>query len=118
SFQLFEDNVPQKIAVFSRESELPLSIILAIDTSLSTRSDLPLELESARRFVHAILRPVDSLALYQFEASVDEVVPFTSSLKRIDAGIDRLRVGTATALYDAIYLGSQALEARQGRKVM
>jgi Ca-activated chloride channel homolog len=46
------------------------------------------------------------------------VVPFTSDLKRIDRGIDRIRVGAATALYDALYLGSQALESRQGRKVM
>src|SRR5262249_44711789 len=49
-FQIFEDGIPQKIAMFSRESELPLSIVLAIDTSLSTKSDQKLELESARRF--------------------------------------------------------------------
>src|SRR5215472_11516144 len=45
-FQLSEDGVPQQIAVFHRESELPLSIVVAIDTSLSTRGDLKLELES------------------------------------------------------------------------
>ena len=33
-------------------------------------------------------------------------------------GIDRIRMGSATALYDALYLGSQALEPRKGRKVM
>src|ERR1039458_3792839 len=46
------------------------------------------------------------------------MVPFTSDLKKIDAGIDRVRNGSATALYDAIFLGSQALSRRQGRKVM
>ncbi len=61
NFQLFEDGRLQKVSVFDRESELPLSIVLDIDTSLSTRKDLPLELTSARRFVHAILRPVDAL---------------------------------------------------------
>ncbi|MGA7462772.1 MAG: VWA domain-containing protein, partial [Candidatus Korobacteraceae bacterium] len=71
-FQLFEDGVPQQIAVFHRESELPLSIILAIDTSLSTRGDLKLELESARRFAHAILRPIDGLSLFQFSEIVDQ----------------------------------------------
>jgi Ca-activated chloride channel family protein len=45
-------------------------------------------------------------------------VPFTSDLKKIDAGIERMRNGSATALYDAIYLGSHALGRRQGRKVM
>jgi Ca-activated chloride channel family protein len=77
-FQLLEDGVPQKIAVFNRESELPLSIAMAIDTSLSTKKDLPLELESAKRFASSILRPIDSIALFQFSEFVDEVQPFTS----------------------------------------
>jgi Ca-activated chloride channel family protein len=117
-FELREDGELQTISVFGRESALPLSIVLAIDTSLSTRKDLPLELASARRFAHAILRPVDGLSLYQFNQIVKEVSPFTSDLKEIDRAIERVRGGAATALYDALYLGSQALERRQGRKVM
>ncbi|HEV2021851.1 MAG TPA: VWA domain-containing protein [Terriglobales bacterium] len=117
-FQIFEDGEPQKIAVFDRESGLPLSIVLAVDTSLSTRKDLKLELESARRFVHSILRPGDALSLYEFKETVRELVPFTSDRARIDGGIDRLRPSFGTALYDALYLGSQTLEDRQGRKVM
>jgi len=118
NFALREDGKQQKISVFSRESALPLSIVLAVDTSLSTRKDLPLELASARKFAHTILRPQDGLALYKFAEEVREIVPFTSDLKLIDAGIDRVRNGAATALYDAIFLGSQALSRRQGRKVM
>jgi Ca-activated chloride channel homolog len=117
-FAVFEDGKPQKIAVFARESGLPLSIVLAIDTSLSTRKDLKLELDSARRFTHAILRPADALSLYQFSEIVSELVPFTSNLGRIDAGIERVRSGAATAMYDAVYLGARALDERQGRKVM
>jgi len=118
NFVLKEDGQEQKIAVFSRESALPLSIVLGIDTSLSTRKDLPLEQVSARKFAGAILRPQDALALYQFSEVVSEVVPFTTDLKRIDSGIDRIHNGAATALYDMVYLGSQALNTRQGRKVM
>jgi Ca-activated chloride channel family protein len=118
NFQLREDDREQKIAVFERESALPLSIVLAIDTSLSTRKDLPLELVSARRFAHAILRPVDALSLYEFSEIVNEVTPFTSDLKQIDHGIERVRPGSATALYDALFLGAGALEPRQGRRVM
>ena len=118
NFQLSEDGKEQKIAVFDKESALPLSIVLAIDTSLSTRKDLPLELASARRFVHAILRPVDALSLYQFSETVSELTSFTSDLHTVDRGIDHIRLGSATALYDALFLGSQALEPRQGRKVM
>jgi Ca-activated chloride channel family protein len=118
NFRLFEDGNPEKISYFSRESALPLSIVLAVDTSLSTRKDLRLELESARRFVRTIIRPVDALSLFTFNETVSEVVHFTSDLAKIDRAIDRVRSGAATALYDAIYLGSQALDPRQGRKVL
>ena len=118
NFQVLEDDRPQKISVFDKESELPLSIVLDIDTSLSTRRDLPLEVNSARRFAHAIIRPIDALSVYGFNEIVDEVVPFTPDLKVIDRGIEHLHLGAATALYDAIYVGSESLEKRQGRKVM
>jgi Ca-activated chloride channel family protein len=118
NFDLMEDNKAQKIALFDKESALPLNIVMAIDTSLSTRKDLPLELASARRFAHAILRPVDVLSLYQFSETVSELTPFTPDLRVIDRAIDHVRLGSATALYDALFLGSEALEPRQGRKVM
>jgi len=118
NFRLNEDGQEQKIAIFDKESALPLSIVLAVDTSLSTKKDLPLELASARHFAHAILRPVDAISLYQFSEIVDEVVPFTPDLKTIDRGIDRIRVGSATAMYDALFLGARALDRRKGRKVM
>jgi Ca-activated chloride channel family protein len=118
NFQIFEDGHPQKISVFGKESELPLSIVLDIDTSLSTRKDLPLELGSARRFAHAIIRPVDALSLYDFSEFVSQDLPFTADLKAIDRAVDRVHTGAATALYDAVFLGAQALETRQGRKVL
>ncbi len=117
-FQVFEDGKPQKIAVFRRESELPLSIVVAVDTSLSTRGDQKLELESARRFAHAILRPIDGLSLFQFSEVVDQVTPFTADVRVIDRAINHIRPGAATALYDTLYLGSEALKQRRGRKVM
>src|SRR5271166_6408206 len=117
-FQVFEDGKPQKIAVFHRESELPLSIVVAIDTSLSTRGDQKLEMESARRFAHTILRPIDGLSLFQFSEIVDQITPFTSDVKVIDRAINHVRSGAATALYDTLYLGSDALLDRRGRKVM
>src|SRR6202163_144926 len=119
NFLLQEDGREQKISVFDKESALPLSIALAIDTSLSTRHDLPLEQASAKRFAHAILRPVDALCVYGFSEVVNESTRgYTPDLRRIDEGIDHIRVGAATALYDAIYLASRALEHSTGRKVV
>ena len=93
NFALKEDGKEQKIAFFSRESALPLSIVLAIDTSLSTKKDLPLEQAAAHKFAHTILRPQDGLAVYKFSEEVTQVVPFTADLSRIDNGIRHHRPG-------------------------
>jgi Ca-activated chloride channel family protein len=119
NFVLKEDDHEQTIAIFDKESALPLSIALSIDTSLSTRHDLPLEQASAKRFAHAILRPIDAVCVYGFSEVVNESTRgYTADLKRIDEGIDHIRVGAATALYDAIYLASRALDHRKGRRVI
>jgi Ca-activated chloride channel homolog len=119
NFVLSEDGLEQKIKVFDKESALPLSIALAIDTSLSTRHDLPLEQASAKRFVHTILRPIDALDVYGFsEIIYDATRGYTADLKRIDEGIDHIHLGAATALYDAIDVASHALDRRKGRKVI
>jgi len=118
NFTVFEDGRPQTIAVFDKESALPLSIALAIDTSLSTRHDLPLEQASAKRFARDIMRPVDALSVFGFSEAITQSVSYTADLRRIDEGIDHIRLGAATALFDAVYLTSRSLDRRQGRKVL
>lgn len=117
-FAIWEDGCAEKVSYFERETDVPLSIVLSIDTSGSTRKDLPVEKAAARDFVHSLLRPEDRLDLMDFNSDVREVVPFTADVKRIDAGLDDLDFGSATALYDAVYLGSQSLGPRHGRKVL
>jgi Ca-activated chloride channel family protein len=117
-FRILEDGIEQKVAVFERESGLPLSIAMALDTSMSTRKDLPLEISSARRFARTMLRPVDAISLYQFSTYVSEAMPFSNDQRRLDTALNHLRTGAATALYDAIFLCAQSLQRRQGRKVI
>ncbi|MGA7522161.1 MAG: VWA domain-containing protein [Acidobacteriaceae bacterium] len=117
-FVLTEDGVPQKIAYFDRQTNMPLSMVLAIDTSGSVRKDTGVEVRAAKQFLRGMLRPVDRLDLLDFNSSVREVVPFTSDLRHLEWGLDNLDFGPATALYDAIYLGAQNLAPRSGRKVL
>ena len=117
-FSLAEDGRPEKIAIFEQESDRPLSIVLALDTSSSIRKDFKLVLDSARRFVSATMRKQDKLSLYQFAEEVREVVPFTSDFQEIARGIRGLRSGSGTVLFDAVYLASKSLLNRDGRKVM
>jgi Ca-activated chloride channel family protein len=117
-FKVTEDGLPQSVRVFDRESALPLSIVMEVDTSPSTERDFKLEVVSAKRFARQIMRPVDRLAVYQVTEHVDQLTPFTPDLRRIERGIDNLRVGPGTSIYDAIFLGSEALMDREGRKVL
>lgn len=117
-FKVAEDGHPQEIANFERESELPLSLTLAIDTSESTYKDRALEQEAAKHFVHALLRTQDQMNLIQFATDVAMLVPFTNKVSQIDRGLGSLKGGEATALYEAVYLASQELARKQGRKVL
>lgn len=115
-FALAEDGRPQRIAVFERQTELPLDLTLAIDTSGSVRKDLAREVDAARHFAHALMRTQDQMSLLQFATEARELVPFTSNPSRIDHGLGQLRGDWATALYDAICLGSARLGALNGKE--
>ncbi len=108
-FQLFEDGKPQTIAVFEREATSPLSIVLAIDSSMTVLTSDRLEREAAKHFVRAILREQDELDLMDFSDTVREIVSFTNQAKRIEQGLGQLQQGDETALYNAVYLASQRL---------
>ena len=117
-FAVFEDGRPQQIAIFERQSEVPLNLTLAIDTSGSVRKDLDEEAAAARHFAHDILRQQDQMSVMQFATEVRELTPFTNNLSQIDHGLNQLRGDWATALYDAICEGSERLGKREGRKVL
>jgi Ca-activated chloride channel family protein len=117
-FAVSEDGRKQEIAVFERQSELPLNLVLSIDTSGSVRKDMSEEAGAARRFAHAILRPQDEMSIFQFATVVRQLTPFTNKMSEIDRGLGQLRGDWATAVYDAVIEGSQKLGARQGRKIL
>jgi Ca-activated chloride channel family protein len=117
-FSIKEDGQVQRISVFERQSDRPLNLILAIDTSDSVFIDHESEEDAARRFTNAILRPQDRMSLFEFASSVAELVPFTNQAKKVDRGLRHLRQGGGTAFYDAILLGSEQLAKRQGRRVL
>jgi Ca-activated chloride channel family protein len=117
-FAIAEDGRPQDIAVFERQSELPLNLTLAMDASASTYKDRGLEQDAARHFVHTLMRPQDQMSVLEFDTFVTQLVPFTNDVALIDRGLSRLRGEGGTALYDAIYLGSDKLGPKQGRKVL
>ena len=122
-FLITEDNKPQTIDYFNdwtKESELPLTIALLIDTSGSVKSKLEYEKQTAAEFLKSALRPNQDLALIiQFDSDVNLVQDFTDDPDRLVSALDTLRAGNNTALYDAVYLAvDEKLRHETGRKVM
>ena len=120
SFEILEEGRPQKIDIFEAETQQPLDLALLVDTSLSTLKELRFEQEAAARFIRQVLRPVDRLAVFQFSDRVTQLTDFSSDVGNLESAVRRLETGSGTAMYDAVYLASQALERRPGgrRRVM
>jgi len=104
--------------VFERESAMPLSLILAIDTSASTAIDRTRERDASKTFIHALMREQDQMGLIEFATYVSLLVPFTNKVGQLDRGLNSLKGGDATALYDTVYLASDTLAPKKGRKVL
>ena len=117
-FALYEDGRPQTIALFERQSQVPLALTLAMDTSGSVKKDLGAEAAAAKRFVRAVLRPQDQMSVLQFATEVSVLAPFTNKVSQVDRALNHLHTGWATAFYDAVCAGSEALGHKQGRKVL
>jgi len=120
-FTVLDNNVPQEISVFDRQTSQPLSVALLIDISGSTAKDLKYETDSVVRFLHALFsggNPNDSVALFSFNWQVTQHNYFTRNASSIERSLRTLHGEAGTSLYDAIYLTSGVLEDREGRRVM
>jgi Ca-activated chloride channel homolog len=113
AFRLFDEDNPQTIAVFEKETQQPLDLALMFDASLSTQLGQPAQREAATRFIQQVLRPGDRLAVYAVDENVTQIAAFSDNVARLQDAIKRVPQGAGTSIYDAVFLGSKGL-ARQG----
>jgi len=107
-FRVFEDDKPQTIRYFSRETNLPLRIGVLVDTSSSIRDRLRFEQEAAIDFLKTTLRPgKDSAFVVAFDVRTQMVQDYTDDLEKLSEAIRSLLAGGVTTLYDAIYFSCQ-----------
>jgi VWFA-related protein len=89
--RILEDGEPQEISTFQQNLELPLSIAILIDTSISEQRTLPDEKSAARSFIEAVMRPgKDEAAIVSFTGEVTLEQGFTGNLDRLRKAIDRV----------------------------
>src|ERR1700674_5305518 len=112
SFQLFEEGVEQKIEIFESETQLPLDLALMIDSSLSAHKEIAFEQEAAAHFIRQVLRPGDRMSVFAFDENVTQVAAFSDNVAELQSAVRKIPAGAGTSIYDAVLLGSRALERR------
>ncbi len=157
-FALEDDGRPQTIRYFSNETDLPLTLGLLVDTSMSQRRVLGEERSASSTFLDQVLRvDKDQAFVIHFDREVELLQDLTSSRQKLQAALDLLQMpqrseenrgdspdsgsqgnpgggggggrgaggrgggsrGGGTLLYDAVYLGSKDVMAKQtGRKAL
>lgn len=132
--RILEDGQQQEIFTFQRQSDLPLSISILIDTSASQERTLPIEKEAAKAFIESVMRPEkDEVSVLSFTGETTLEQDLTGNISRVRRAIDRVqyvppagsasgvligtppissgnqRVAGSTAIWDAIWVTSNEI---------
>jgi VWFA-related protein len=139
-FNLQEDGRPQTIKYFAQETNLPLTLGLLVDTSLSQRNVLNQERTACKSFLDRMLtNEKDRAFLIHFDREVELLEDLTASKEKLEKALESMSAptfkhgsqddpddrssashhGGGTLLYDAVYLASNELMKKQpGRKAV
>jgi Ca-activated chloride channel family protein len=112
AFQLLEEGVEQKIDRFEPQTSQPLDLALMIDSSLSAHKEITFERDAAAHFIHQVLRQGDRLSVFAFDEDVTQLAAFSDNVPALQDAVRRIPDGAGTSIYDAVLLGSRALERR------
>ena len=111
-FAVLEDGVPQKIAHFTQDHDVPVSVGILLDTSGSMTAKMRTAVDAVDRFINNI-HAEDDIFLMTFSRDAVVEQDFTSDRKKLSRAMNALHVGGATVLYDAL---KEALDkVRTGR---
>ena len=129
-FTVLENGRPQTITYFSRQSDLPLTIGLLVDTSMSQRRVLDAERGASFRFIDQVMREnKDHFFILQFDMNVQFRQTLTTSRRELDAALAFVETptrnqlltqnGGGTLLFDAVVTASKdVMKAQPGRKAL
>lgn len=91
--RIYENDTPQTISLFERETDRPLTLVILVDTSKSQERTLPDERKAAREFIRAVVRPdKDKVAVISFTGVPRVEQQLTENVLRLNRAIDQLRV--------------------------
>ena len=132
-FKLQDDGRPQTIKYFAKVTDMPLTLGLLVDTSLSQRRVLEQERTASYTFLEDLLREwKDKAFVLHFDSEVELLQDLTNKRPKLEAALQKLEVGDprqaqssgaslrgGTLLNDAVFLASDEIMSKvQGRKAL
>ena len=135
-FKVYEDGVEQKVAYFTKEVDMPITLGVLMDTSGSMYRIMDAEQDAAARFIREVMRKKDEAMVISFDTDVNLLADFTEDVRELDHAIHQAQVnvdasgiggtggtvpsqGGGTNLYDAVYLACHdQLASEAGRKAV
>jgi VWFA-related protein len=134
-FKVAEDGQDQKIAFFSKEVTLPITLGLLMDTSGSEQYMLGAIQDGASSFLNLVMRKGDEAMVMSFDLDVDLLADFTDDRSQLNRAIHKAQINTGgggitpgtlpsggakgTNFYDALYLAcNEKLSTEAGRKAI
>ena len=119
-FALLDDQkAPAQVFSFQQQTNLPLRVGLLIDTSTSIRRRFEFEQQAAIEFILDTVHPRSDRAFVMgFDVAPDLKQDWTNDLDKLEGGINALRPGGGTALYDAVYTAcrDKLLDSARGQE--
>lgn len=119
-FALLDDQkAPERVNSFHQQINLPLRVGIVIDASTSIRTRFQFEQQSAQEFLIQVLKAKNDRAFVMgFDVTPTVMQDWTNNVDALQRGIDRLRPGGGTALFDAIYTAcrDKLLDASRDRE--
>ena len=91
--RIYENDAPQTISLFERETDRPLTVVMLVDTSKSQERTLPDEKKAAKAFIRAVVRPdKDKVAVISFTGVPKIQQQLTENISNLYRAIDHLRI--------------------------
>lgn len=91
--RIYENDAPQTISLFERETDRPLTVVMLVDTSKSQERTLPDEKKAAKAFIRAVVRPdKDKVAVISFTGVPKVEQQLTENVAKLNRAIDHLRI--------------------------
>jgi VWFA-related protein len=116
-FELRDNGVAQSVALVD-SADVPINVVLALDTSASIAGKRQTDLVAASQAILDGLKPADRAALTSFSHAVVPRVELTSNFPSVRDELARIKPSGETAIMDGVYVALTTTLAQSGRSLV